>query len=325
MSFQDIKGQDKPIQLLREYIKGSRLEGSYLFVGEEGIGKKLVAQTLAKALNCDNQTTESCDKCVSCLKIENSRHPDVHIIDGNIAGEDGDSIKIEYIRQMQKEISLRAYEGRKKVFIIDNAHNLTADAANSLLKILEEPPSGTVIILISAKPALLFKTITSRCKVMKFYPLGRAKLEDSLKKDFRLDNNLAHYLAYFCEGRIGRALRLKDTDILREKNAVIETFTSAKRAGLSRIATETRDDMRTQLNILAGWFRDLHLVKIGTPYQELINLDRKEELLKLMHRYTFVDLYEIMNSISKSLLYLERNINMKLLLSNLKWSLKSEA
>jgi len=336
MSFQDIKGQDKPIQILKEYIKHSRFTGSYLFVGEEGVGKKLVAKTLAKALNCENQTLDSCDSCVSCLKIEKGQHPDIHIIDSSATGvnlEQGqrsdaavsDSIKIEYIRQLQKDINLKPYEGKQKVFIIDNAHNLTAEASNALLKILEEPPASSLIILISAKPALLFKTIISRCKMMKFYPLQRTKLEEILKKDFHLDNNPAHYLAYSCEGRIGRALKLKDIDILREKNRIIDAFTQVRRADPDKFSIENRNNARNHLNILAGWFRDMYLIKIGTPYSGLINLDRKEELLRLMHRYTFTDLYEIFNSLSKSLLCLEQNVNIKLLLSNLREDISYEA
>lgn len=355
MPFQIIKGQDRPIRLLKECLKSSRLEGSYLFVGEEGIGKKLVAKTLAKALNCESQALDSCDTCVSCLKIEKGQHPDIHIIDGiglyginhgygqKIVTEETDAIKIEYIRQLQKDINLKPYEGKRKVFIIDNAHNLTPDAANALLKILEEPPANSLIVLVSAKPALLFKTIISRCKIIKFYPLQRSMLEGILKTDFHLDNNLAHYLAYFCEGRIGHALRLKDADILKEKNAVIDAFTPLEtmgrqkkdtvsltgfaplaRQGSGKPLAENRNNVRGYLNILAAWFRDMYLIKIGTPYSELINFDRREELLKLMHRYTFVDLYEIFNSLSGSLLYLERNINVKLLLSNLKWSVKTE-
>ena len=318
MSFRDIKGQDRPLQILREYIKQSRFTGSYLFVGEDGIGKKLVAKTLAKALNCENETLDSCDRCVPCLKIESDQHPDVHRLDT----EASDSIKIEYIRQLQKDISLKPYEGKKKVFIIDDAHNLTAEAANALLKILEEPPEDSLIILISAKPALLFKTIVSRCKCFRFYPLQRTKLEEILKNDFHLDNNLAHFLAYFCEGRFGRALRLKDINILKEKNRIIDGFALARRSDLENLSIENRNNVRDYLNILAGWFRDIYFVKVGMPYAELINLDRKDDLLKNMGRYTLFDLEEILNSLSNSLLYLEQNVNTKLLLSNLRWSLK---
>jgi len=313
MSFKHIKGQDKPIQILQGYIEQSRLEGGYLFSGPEGVGKKLVAKQLAKQVNCLEDSTDACDRCLPCMKIESNQHPDVHIIE-SVESE----IKIERIRQLQKDISLKPYEAKRKVFIIDNAHKLTAEAQGAILKILEEPPRGSLIILISDKPALLFKTIISRCRILKFLPLKRTELKEIFKKDYGLDNNMAHFLAYFSEGRFGRALRLKDTDILREKNRIIDKFTlSAKPHALANLPIENREDVRGYLNILATWFRDIYLIKIGMPYSEIINFDRKDELLKLMGRFSFLDLNEILHSISDSISYLERNINIKLLLYDL--------
>jgi len=312
MSFRDIKGQDKPIHMLKGYIEQLHLEGGYLFVGPEGMGKKLVARTLAKVLNCLEEGTDSCDRCVSCMKIEDNRHPDVHIIENSEA-----EIKIEYIRQLQREIALKPYEGKIKVFIIDNAHKLTAEAQAALLKILEEPPRMSLIILISDKPALLFKTIISRCKILKFYSLARPELENIFKKDYGLDNNMAHFLAYFSEGRLGRALRLKDTDILSVKNSLIDKLALSRKVNLENLSLQNRAEVRDCLNILATWFRDIYLIKIGMPYCEIINFDRKDELLKAMSRFSFLDLNEILDSISDSISYLERNINIKLLLYNL--------
>jgi len=315
MSFQDIKGQDKPIELLKDYIRQSRLGGGYLFTGPQGIGKKLAAKTLAKAVNCQEESLDSCDRCNSCLKIDKNEHPDFHLIDIN---EISDAIKIEHIRQLQKDINLKPYEARYKVFIIDHAENLTAEAQNALLKTLEEPPKGSLIILIASNLRLLFKTIISRCQIFKFHSVKRQRLEEILKEDYRLDNNLAHFLAYFSEGRIGEAIGLKDTDILSEKNRIIDQFVSLKNPGLGNSALQNRQQIHGQLNILAGWFRDLYLIKIGMPHSELINIDRKNELLKFMQHYSFSDLDQILNSISDSLLYLEQNVNVKLLLSNLK-------
>jgi len=312
MSFKDIRGQDKSIQMLEGYIEQSRLEGGYLFVGPEGVGKKLVAKTVAKTVNCLEGGFDSCDRCASCRKIENNRHPDVHTIDS------GDSeIKIEYIRRLQREINFKPYEGKVKVFIIDNAHKLTAEASNALLKILEEPPKNSLIILITDKPVLLFKTIISRCKILHFFPLRRIELKELLRKDYGLDDSMAHFLAYFSEGRIGRALGLKDTDILRDKNRIIDKFVFSKSLALESLAIQNKEDVRSFLNILATWFRDIYLIKIGAPHSEIINFDRKEELLRTMNRFSFSGLNEILNSISDSILYLEQNINIKLLLYNL--------
>ncbi|MCX5702497.1 MAG: DNA polymerase III subunit delta' [Candidatus Omnitrophica bacterium] len=320
MSFKDIKGQDRPIEILKNCIKSSKLTGAYLFLGEEGIGKYLVAKTLAKAVNCLSSQDDSYDTCSSCLKIERNQHPDIHFIEP----EDSEAIKIEYIRDLKKDINLRPYEAKQKVFIINDAHRLTAEAANALLKTLEEPPAHSLIILISSKAALLFKTIISRCKIIRFYPLDRAALTDILKKDYSLDNNLAHFLAYFFEGRIGNILRFKDTDILRDKNRVIDEFTIFKKPGIESLSVQSKDTIRSYLNILASWFRDIYFIKSGMPHSQLINLDRKDELLRVMNRYSWLELDESLNSISDSLMALEQNINVKLLLSNLRIELWRE-
>lgn len=314
MSFRNILGQETAINRLKGYIEQGRLVNGYLFTGPEGVGKKMAAITLAKAVNCESQAADACDKCPSCLRMAANQHPDLHLIDA----EDAERIKIESIRQLQREIFLRPYEARKKVFIIDNAHQLTAEASGALLKVLEEPPKNSMIILISAKPNLLFKTIISRCRLIKFYPMARAGLEESLKKDYSLHLYLAHFLAYFCEGRIGNALFLRGTDVLREKNMVIDDFLFTRSSSMDNLSKAGAPQMRRYLNILAAWFRDAYLVRAGLPHSEVINLDRKSELLEFTGRFTSAELEEILKSISDYIFYLQHNINPKLLMANLR-------
>lgn len=327
MSFKNIYGQDNAVALLASYLHEGKLEGGFLFCGPDGIGKCLTAKTLAQSANCLENDFDSCDNCASCKKIENLQHPDVYFIDADtpidIPGEgpndegSTNALKIGHVRQLQKNISYRAYEGKKKFFIIDNAHNLTPSASNALLKILEEPPKGSVIILITDKPFLLFKTIISRCKIIKFIPLQRQKLEGILINDYELDNDSAHFLAYFCEGRLGKALQLKDTDILNEKNALIDRFINTNKLKLDNFSLQKRDEVRSCLNILATWFRDIYLLKVGAEESELINLDRAPELSRSLAHFSVSKLNGIMDSISESIFYLERNINTRLLLHNL--------
>jgi len=312
MSFSTIKGQIGPINILKKYIEQSCLAGGYLFTGPQGIGKKLVAKTLAKTVNCLEAGLDSCDACISCKKIDNNQHPDVHIIEAEEACE----IKIEYIRQLQKEINLKPYEAKVKVFIIDDAHNLTAEASNALLKILEEPPKNSLIILISDKQALLFKTIISRCKILKFAALKRAELEIILKEDYSVEKNLAHFLAYFSEGSFGTALKFKDRDIMREKNKIIDSFVLSRKGGFENLSIQNREEVSGYFNILATWFRDIYLIKVGLPHSEIINFDRRDELLKSMSEFSFSDLNEILSSISESILSLGQNMNVKLVLHN---------
>jgi DNA polymerase III subunit delta' len=313
MSFSNIKGQEQAVRILQGYIKQERLRAGLLFIGPEGVGKKLTALILAKAVNCQEQGEDSCDQCPSCLKIERGQHPDIHILEPEEEG-----LKIEAIRQLQRDISLRPYEGRQKVFIINNCHRLTAEASGALLKILEEPPGNTLLILISDKPGLLFKTVVSRCKALKFAPLARNSLQEILQKEFGLDLTRAHYLAYASEGRLGRALRLKELDALREKNAVIDRYLFSRSSSFEQMPKQDKTTLRHDLNILATWFRDLYFLKAGLPHAEIIHGDRLEDLLRQGARFSVAELDEIMDSIPRAIFLLERNINLKLLLYELR-------
>jgi len=316
MPFTDIIGQEKPANLLREYIHQKRIASSYLFIGPEGVGKKMAAQCFAKALNCEENNLDACDKCISCLKIDKGQHPDMHFIGSE------DIIKIEEVRQLQREIALRPYEGKFKVFIIDNAHNLTADAANAILKVLEEPPAHSIIILVTAKPQKLFKTIISRCQVIRFNSVPRLELKEILENKFSLSKANAHFLAYFSEGRIGLALKLKDTDLLAEKDKIIDGFSKPRGIFAQDDTWQEKDEIRNYLNILAVLVRDIIINKTGLANSEVINIDRIDDLKRYADTYSFPDLERMLKAISDSLLYLEQNINTKLLLSNLNISLK---
>lgn len=311
MSFEQLRGQEKPIVILKGYVEQDRLRGGYLFVGPESVGKKMVAKNLAKAVNCLTLTLDPCDNCASCLKIDKGQHPDVFTIETN-----NEEIKIENIRELQRLINYRPYEGKKKVFIIDNAHCLTAEAANALLKVLEEPPQNSLLVLITDKPSLLFKTVVSRCKIIKFLALERETLKEVLKNDYHLSDEAAHFLSFFCEGRIGRALSLKDTPLLTRKNEVIDWFIFSKKNSLHH-GGQTKDDVRADLNILSTWFRDMYIVKAGMPYAEVINFDRKQDLLKTADKVSFLELNDAMDFIATAVLRLDQNVNIKLLLNNM--------
>jgi len=287
--------------------------GGYLFSGPDSVGKKMASIILSQALNCVLNNNDACGTCPSCKKIENGQHPDVHLI----SAADG-QLRIEDIRQLQKEINLKAYEGRFKVFIIDNAHMLTPEASNCLLKVLEEPPSLSLIILVTDKPGLLFKTIISRCKIIKFSAQKREELADELKGSYGLDSTSARFLAYYSEGRLGEALRLKGTDIMNTRNSVIDTLSRPSSFSSIGLKVEDKSSLLFALKILSAWFRDLYLLKAGVPDSEAINFDRRSDLLKDLSRFSSVDLERILTAISTTVFYSQSNINTRLLLLNLR-------
>jgi len=312
MGFSDVLGHSKALGIIQSYLEKSRFSGAFIFSGPEGIGKKMVAKIIAGQLNCTGQGDRPCGSCSGCLKIQNETHPDLHII------QNGQSqIKMEDIRGILRQANLRPYEGSVKVFIIDNAHKLNSEAANSLLKVLEEPPKDVLIILITHKPQNIIKTVLSRCQEIKFSPLMRAQLETVLIKNYALDNTSAHFLAYYAEGRLGLALRLKDTPLLREKNKIFDAFILSSKPLDHFMMNQSKEQLQVCLNVLASWFRDIYLLKAGLSDKEVIHLDRRNDLLKLIPRFSFKQLDEIMLALSESSLYLEKNINSKIVLHNL--------
>lgn len=314
MRFADIKGQTRPIQVLKNYLIRGNTGGAYLFTGEEGIGKFLTAKTFVKAVNCLKDDHDACDDCASCRKIEKNEHPDMHFIEA----QDSDVIKIEYIREIKRTVSLKPYEARKRAFIINDAHKLNAESANALLKVLEEPPQGNLIILVTSRPNVLYTTIISRCRRIKFYPLARESLKQVLLNSCRIDSNLAHFLAYFCEGRIGSALKLNSADMLLRKNRIIDALGSPDTRDLEMLFTQDKADLRAYLNILAAYLRDIYLYKAGAGSFQLINVDRGRNIAESARLFSFSELDRMLKFISDSVVYLGQNINKRLIFANLK-------
>ncbi|MCM8792312.1 MAG: AAA family ATPase [Candidatus Omnitrophica bacterium] len=318
MSFKQIRGNINSIEFLKQIFLNKREACVYLFYGPEGIGKKLIAHNLAKAVNCLKQEEfDSCDECISCRKIDAGCHLDVCYI----VPDNSNTIGIAEIRVLKERVYLKSNEARKKVFIIDEAERMTVEAANACLKILEEPTPDCLIILISSKPQLIISTILSRCYKIKFTGLEKNELKKILMVDFNLDEILAHYLAYFCEGRMGRAIQMsRQPDVLIQKNKIIDDFFTSLTVYDNR--DFKRDKLKEILEIILSWFRDIYIIKIGIS-DDLINIDRKEQISKDARHYSLKTVEEIINFICDAVSFLDRKVNPKLLFSNLKAKVKA--
>ncbi len=219
MSFEKIKGQPMAVKLLQRAVTNNRIAGAYLFYGPRGIGKRLAAIEFAKGINCGNKPGDSCDRCSSCIRIEQNNYPDVLWV--YPAGKSR-QIKIERVRELQKSISWRAYEGRKKVAVIVDAHTLKIEAGNALLKTLEEPPPNSVIILITHSPETLLPTIRSRTQGVQFFHIPRQVIAGILESDLGFNGKDAELYSQLAMGSPGRALNFKDEDILEQRRLVLD-------------------------------------------------------------------------------------------------------
>lgn len=317
MSFKQIIGQEKAVSFLKKSLSANRIAHAYLFLGPEGIGKSLAAKNFAKVLNCQKDGMEPCDECEACLKIEKGIHPDVHWIE-----KEHTEIKIEAIRNLQNRLSLRPYEGKKKVFIINDAQDLNDESTNALLKVLEEPPQDSVLILIACDKSRIYPTILSRCQKINFASLDINKLKELLSKDYKVDKDYAHFLSGICEGRLGFALRIKDKFSLRQKNKLLDEILNSdtwmRKDALDTIDRENLEDI---FKILISWLRDIFLSKLGFLDKFLINIDQKEKIARIKNKYSFKELEEGLRMISEARMNLAQNINPKLVFDLMRQSL----
>ena len=215
MSFDNIVGNNKIKDFLNQSIGEQHVSHSYLFVGIDGIGKTLFAREFAKKILCLNGKGDSCE---SCIKWDSNNHPDFLQIE-----PENNTIKIEQIRNMQEEISVKPIASNKKVFLIVNSDCMTKEAQNCLLKTLEEPPEYATIILTTSNESKLLNTIKSRCMKIPFQKIEESELEEYAKNVLNL--KLSKEFIKICEGSIGKLLEIEeDKEIYTEINSLLDNI-----------------------------------------------------------------------------------------------------
>jgi DNA polymerase-3 subunit delta' len=283
MALKDVIGHEKALHILFRTIQKNRIPSAYLFAGESGIGKRFAALNLTKALNCEESTVDACDTCLSCHKIEKGIHPDILLI-----LPENNKIKIDEIRAIDQFLSLKAFEGRKKVIIVDDAETMNQYAANAFLKTLEEPPEDSLIILISSNPERLPGTIRSRCHKIPFTPLSSVACEEVIRsvlseekteagikkpktgkpKTRKSDSEHIALLMRLSLGRPGVALA---DDLVEERAWFLKVFKEI--LGTAKDSWASRDEMEKWFEYLLILLRDIALCKVTTDQTHVINRD----------------------------------------------------
>lgn len=211
LTFSTFVGNGRAVEILRRALRQGRLPHAMIFAGPAGVGKRTMALLLARQLNClDPMNGEACNRCRSCNKILNASHPDVRIVE-----PDGAYIKIDQIRELINEIAYQPFEGNFRVAILDAADQMGVAAANCLLKTLEEPPSRSVLILVTAKPYVLLGTIRSRARMVPFGLIEERAIENYLAGQAGWNAGDASMAASLSNGSLGVALAL-NADQTRE-------------------------------------------------------------------------------------------------------------
>ncbi|MCM3905954.1 MAG: DNA polymerase III subunit delta' [Pyrinomonadaceae bacterium] len=304
--FDQLTGNERVKQLLRRMLGSGRVPGALLFTGEDGVGKKLFALEIAKALNCRApQGAEACGKCPTCVRMSRFNFPQSEDSDDwkkIIWTDHGDVgmvvapkrlLLVDQMRDIEREANFRPFEGKARVFLVDDADKLNDQSANALLKTLEEPPPTSHIILISSRPAMLLPTIRSRCQAIRFSPLTTAEIEQHLLKNKLATPAEARPRARAGNGSIGRALTGDLESFKERRDAMLQVLTALAITGdhsrLLRLAEEMneakhKDEYEFGLELLETLIRDALMLSFGVGSGQVINEDVLPQLQKISER-----------------------------------------
>jgi len=311
VTFGAILGQEHALSLLQKALESARLGHAYLFYGPSGVGKKLTALQLAKALVCQGATAEACDRCASCHKMTTGNHPDVVVIN-----PEGASIRIEHIRAMQRQLSYKPYESQYTIVIIDGCESLTPPAANALLKTLEEPPASALLLLLTSKKDALPLTIISRCQQVPFRPLAPPHIRAILIQQ-GVDEPTATLVATLAEGRVDTWMQTEISQLLAKRHnayTLLQERGSTKNMPLFLLARQwagSREQCDEVLHWLSLFCRDLVILKVAATIP-LYNHDLQAELASLASSVSVASLLDLFAALEQLRHYLTMNVNPQL-------------
>lgn len=328
--FDQLTGNERVKDLLRRMLEMRRVPGALLFSGEEGVGKKLFAFQLAKALNCRSpKGAEACDGCAACLRISKinypptddpddkkrilwTDHPDVGLVE-----PPGRFLLVTMMREIEREANFRPYEGAVRFFIVDDADKLNESSANALLKTLEEPPRTSHIVLVTSRPAKLLPTIRSRCQMIRFCPLPASEIERHLAQAKVAEPRIR---ARSSGGSIGRAFALDLESYRSQRAAMLKVLNalalSVDRSQLLHAAEELndarrKDEYESRLDLLETLIRDVWMLALGAREDQVVNDDLRAPLLILSQAVASYRAADWISKIEEMREQLAVNINRK--------------
>jgi DNA polymerase-3 subunit delta' len=297
MALRDCLGHGRLIAALARAVHRGSLPPSLVFGGPEGVGKRSVALALAQTLNCPHTRPyppldiDACGTCPTCQRIARGVHPDVIVVQ---PGESG-AIKVEQVRDVVDRAAYRPFEGRRRAVLIDDADALVPQAQNALLKTLEEPPAGSVFLLVTARPDALLPTVQSRCPRLRFRPLDDEDVVSALRARGATEAE-ARAVAATAHGSIGRALEVHAGDLVESRDIAARVLlhaTSGEQArhrleGTKELLAKTgaggaqdREQLSGHLRAMATLIRDVAVLGAGDDTIALANADLRTDLQRL--------------------------------------------
>ncbi len=319
MAFKEILGNSLVKKILKKALQKDKVPNSMLFCGPEGVGKEDMALELAKALNCKKKKDDACGECESCKAISKGNFPDAIVI-----SPERNVLKIDQMRLLKRFAYLKPMRGKKRVFIVTDGEKMTEEAANSLLKILEEPPVFSHIILIAHNPYMILPTIKSRCQILSFLPISKEDIEKILTEK-GYEEEKAKIISLLVRGNLKQAMSLEWEEVQRRRRQAWQLFLSLlkreKAARFLRSYTALgRDLVKEELGqifeILSSFLRDFILIKGNGDLRHLMNPDYREEIEQAVKLLSLEESMDYLTRVDFTIYGLNNNLNVNLLVSS---------
>lgn len=327
--WKSVVGHDWAVELLTGEIAHDRVGHAYLITGPDHIGKTSLARNFAQALNCQAPSPgeRPCGRCRACVLIAADRHADVRLVEPQVSGRGKLTLKIELIRELQRDLALATHETRHKVAILKNFDAATVSAANAFLKTLEEPPNHVILLLTARDADTLLPTISSRCRTLGLRPLPTSLIEANLQTRWQVPPDKAQLLANLADGRLGWAVRAsQDPELLRLRQMDIEQLYEtlvANRVGrftladqLARQPKKLPETMRCWLS----WWRDIMLLAhLDSRHGNvpITNVDQRAYLERMARTWEPQQVFRSLKETNDAIWRLDQNANARLVLENL--------
>ncbi len=310
--YKDIKA------MLKKSVQKQKTSHAYVFCGEAGAGKTLIATTLAAAMLCEKMDGDACMECPSCRKVISKNHPDIKVM----LHEKPESIGVGDVReQIIDDIYIKPFESGRKIYIIPDASMMTVQAQNAILKTLEEPPAYATLILLAENMDALLPTIVSRCTTVRLNPIDDELIYEYLKYELDIPEDMAAVYAAFSMGKIGIAKKLAiSSDFTQKLNESLHYLRKSKdidpidRIEINKKLTQSKRDIYEYLDIFTIWFRDILLFKATKETQNIIMKEELSAIKKRASLSSYEGLQLILDSIETARIRLRANVNPELIM-----------
>jgi DNA polymerase-3 subunit delta' len=312
-------GHEWAVHLLKQHVINEQVRHAYLFTGPQGIGRRTLALRLAQALNCLQPPApgEACGVCRACVQLERMQHPDLFVVQ---AEQRGGVLKVEQVRELQRSLSLAPYETRYRVALLLHFEEANQNAANALLKTLEEPGSQVVLILTAENAEILLPTIVSRCEILRLRPLPIEQVSQGLQDLWGASAERSQLLASISSGRLGYAVRLFQNPEQDEQRTIWLTdlmqVLEANRVERFHFAEAFAKDKESARGLLLVWlsfWRDVLMKSAGSAVLAA-NLDYSDQIALLADRFGLRSAHQASLALERTIEMLDKNVNLRLAL-----------